>query len=206
MSGNQGKIPESVETTKLPYNLLKLPYNLQMYLDQFRSEYNFDPKEWIKMKTKKLNEYMRENGLKACVVSVSGGVDSAVTYLLALEAQKQPNSPIQRVLGLSQPIYSTPSVCDRAHLLSADIVTIDQSGLFDDLKQLVTEKVGLSSNQFSDGQLKSYMRTPVNYYAAQLVTASGLPCIVLGTGNMDGSVFRVFLQSWRRCGGRTVDC
>ena len=42
-----------------------------------------------------------------------------------------------------------------------------------------------SVRQFADGQLKSYMRTPVNYYAAQLLSAGGFPSIVLGTGNKD---------------------
>jgi hypothetical protein len=36
-------------------------------------------------------------GLKACVVSVSGGVDSAVTLALCKHAQAMPNSPLQKV-------------------------------------------------------------------------------------------------------------
>lgn len=36
-------------------------------------------------------------GLKACVVSVSGGVDSAVTLALCKHAQSMPNSPIVKV-------------------------------------------------------------------------------------------------------------
>jgi NAD+ synthase (glutamine-hydrolysing) len=38
---------------------------------------------------------------------------------------------------------------------------------------------------FADGQLRSYMRTPVNYYVAQLLSANGNLSIVLGTGNYD---------------------
>ena len=44
------------------------------------------------------NEYMRNAGLKACVISVSGGVDSAVTMALVSFAQKQPGSPIEKVM------------------------------------------------------------------------------------------------------------
>lgn len=56
------------------------------------------------------NEYMTRNGLKACVVSVSGGIDSAVTYALMLEAAKQPGSPIKRTLGIAQPIHRCGAV------------------------------------------------------------------------------------------------
>merc|ERR1711982_45345 len=43
----------------------------------------------------------------------------------------------------------------------------------------------ITGNKFSTGQLKSYQRTPVGYYTAQLLTQQGFPCIVLGTGNYD---------------------
>ena len=33
--------------------------------------------------------------------------------------------------------------------------------------------------------MRSYMRTPINYYCAQLLTQSGYPAVVIGTGNMD---------------------
>lgn len=48
---------------------------------------------------------MTKCGLKACLVSVSGGVDSAVTYALMCEAAKLPGSPIKKVLGIAQPIH-----------------------------------------------------------------------------------------------------
>merc|ERR1712129_500923 len=35
------------------------------------------------------------------------------------------------------------------------------------------------------GQLRSYMRTPVVYYIAQLLSSSGCPAVVMGTGNKD---------------------
>lgn len=40
---------------------------------------------------------MRQCGLKACVVSVSGGIDSAVTFALMSHAKKQEGSPIEKV-------------------------------------------------------------------------------------------------------------
>jgi NH3-dependent NAD+ synthetase len=33
--------------------------------------------------------------------------------------------------------------------------------------------------------MRSYMRTPVGYYCAQLLSQAGTPCVVMGTGNRD---------------------
>ena len=54
-----------------------------------------------------LNEYMRKSGLKGCVVSVSGGVDSAVIMALVEKAKRKENSPIQRVFILPWSIIFT---------------------------------------------------------------------------------------------------
>ena len=51
---------------------------------------NFQPKEWIAKKTASLNAYMRNAGLKTCVCSISGGIDSAVTLALCAEAMRVP--------------------------------------------------------------------------------------------------------------------
>jgi hypothetical protein len=86
------------------------------------------------------NEYMRKNGLSGCVVSVSGGIDSAVTYALMMEASKLPGSPIKRTVGIAQPIHSTSSVWRRAlelRVLGGEIVTVDQTKLYDDLMKSV---------------------------------------------------------------------
>ena len=64
---------------------------------------------------------------------------------------------------------------------------MDQSEAFDNLTYEIKNKICCDNNEriFADGQLKSYMRTPVNYYVAQLLSAQGYPAIVLGTGNKD---------------------
>jgi NH3-dependent NAD+ synthetase len=45
----------------------------------------FNPRKFIDAKIRKLNDYMRKSGLSGCVLSVSGGIDSAVTYGLMME-------------------------------------------------------------------------------------------------------------------------
>lgn len=86
---------------------LQMHPELQSKLAEFRRKRNFNAKVWIDKKTDAFNDYMTKNGLKACVVSVSGGVDSAVTAALMVVASKKPNSPIKKVLGIAQPIKSS---------------------------------------------------------------------------------------------------
>jgi len=149
----------------------------------------FVPEEWIDKKTDMFNDYMRKCGLKACVVNLSGGVDSACTLGLMLAASKKPNSPIQRVIGVAQPIHSTESIWKRAleagKAMGAEVITVDQSDLHTTLSRRVEGALNIEGGKFARGQLMSYMRTPVGFYVAQLVSQSGLPCIVLGTGNFD---------------------
>jgi NAD+ synthase (glutamine-hydrolysing) len=69
--------------------------------------------------------------------------------------------------------------------LGAEVIVIDQSPVYDQLHKLVEREVKIEGNHFARGQLKSYMRTPVAFFTAQLISQTGLPCIVLGTGNRD---------------------
>ena len=155
---------------------------LETLLDRIRKEKAFNPDTWVKSKISKLNDYMKLSNLKTCVVSVSGGIDSAVTYYLSLQAAAQPDSPIERVIGLAQPIHSTPEIQNRAYELDGPIITINQDEIFDQLAGICCSALGVAKdNQFANGQLKSYMRTPVAYYVSQLLGSA----LVLGTGNKD---------------------
>lgn len=163
--------------------------DLQAKLAIYRKQRAFDAKKWAAEKCKMFNDYMKKCGLKACCVSLSGGVDSAVTLALMKAASQQEGSPIQKVLGVAQPIHSSAWALNRAtecaKTLGTDLVTIDQTDLHSQLQTLVDTAVGVKGEGFATGQLRSYMRTPVGYYVAQLISQSGLPCVVMGTGNKD---------------------
>ena len=77
-------------------------------------------------------------------MSVSGGVDSAVTLGLMKYAMSMKDSPIQRILGISQPIHSSQWAYDRAmecgKALGVDMVVVDQTSVFDSLVALCLER------------------------------------------------------------------
>lgn len=163
---------------------------LQAKLEQIRAKLNFNPEEWVRNKCNLLNDYMRRSGLKGIVVNISGGIDSAVTVLLAKHAKEQENSPIERIIGLCQPIHSTASIQDRGRILlekfNIECAVIDQTTVFDMLHPIIEKALNIENPPaFATGQLRSYMRTPPAYYACQILSSSGIPSIVLGTGNYD---------------------
>lgn len=162
---------------------------LKKALEAYRSERGFDAKKWVADKTAKFNAYMAKCGLKACVVSLSGGVDSACTLGLMKRASEAKDSPIKRVVALSQPIKSSAWAFNRAKecadALKAEFFVIDQTKLHDQLVGVIDKALGIQGKGFATGQLRSYMRTPAAYYASQLISQSGSPCVVMGTGNMD---------------------
>jgi len=163
--------------------------NWNDYLNKYRNERNFNVEEWTKKKINVFNEYLGKHNLSGAVLSVSGGVDSALTLALLKKAKELPNSNLKKIWTISQPIHSSDWALNRARELcqkmDVDLKVVDQTETFDKLTEIVSQATGVSPNKFSGGQMRSYMRTPINYYCAQLLTQDGNPAVVMGTGNMD---------------------
>jgi len=163
----------------------------ESYLETYRKTTAFDAEAWIDKKCNLLNEYLLKHGLTGAVLSVSGGIDSATTLALLKKTMELPNSNLKKVLALSHPIHSSSWALDRAKELckeyNIELVVIDQTDIHRNLVSkfnLYDDKIP-RGNDFSKGQLRSYLRTPANYYGAQLLTQQGFPALVVGTGNMD---------------------
>jgi len=162
---------------------------LQAKLEAYRKKRNFDAKSWVNKKVEKFNEYLLKCGLKAALVSLSGGVDSAVTLGLMKRALDAKNSPLKRIMAVAQPIHSSDWALNRAKECAQDLhvelIVVDQTEQHTRLCDLVEKASGIKGKPFATGQLRSYMRTPVGYYVAQLLSQEGTPCVVMGTGNQD---------------------
>ena len=155
------------------------------FLQTYRETTNFSPSKWIENKCKRFNEYLIQHNLSGAVVSVSGGIDSAVTLALLHYTMRLPDSQLKKITALNQPIHSSAWALDRSIELckkfDIELTVIDQT----DIHTMITERFPIDGTAFSKGQLRSYMRTPTNYYAAQLLSQQGYPAIVVGTGNKD---------------------
>eukprot|EP00764_Aduncisulcus_paluster_P005363 gnl/Carplike_NY0171/1911_a2587_1045.p1 GENE.gnl/Carplike_NY0171/1911_a2587_1045~~gnl/Carplike_NY0171/1911_a2587_1045.p1 ORF type:complete len:317 (-),score=90.72 gnl/Carplike_NY0171/1911_a2587_1045:97-1047(-) len=174
---------------------LGLHPELKDMLMEYRKERSFNAKEWIDKKVEATNEYFALHGLSGACINVSGGIDSAVTLALLKKASMVPGSPLKKVLGIAQPIHSTATIQDRAYVAGkaagVEIITVDQSSLEDRLSSIVIGELKgdllpkPDKVRFARGQLRSYMRTPVLYFVAQMISAQGFPCVCVGTGNFD---------------------
>lgn len=158
-------------------------------LSEYRATRGFGAAQWIDAKCKMFNEYMAKCGLSAAVISISGGIDSAVTLGLIKRAMGMEGSPLKKILGVCQPIHSSAWAGDRAvecaKALGCEYISIDQTELHNSLSGIVDKALGVEGKPFAKGQLRSYMRTPSVYYVAQLLSQQGTPCVVMGTGNQD---------------------
>jgi len=157
----------------------------QDYLKSYRESLQFSPIQWVKSKCEKFNQYLKQHNLSGAVVSVSGGIDSALTLTLLHYTMCMPDSNLKKIMAINQPIHSSAWAYDRSKelcdFLGIQLTVIDQT----DIHNMITERFPVEGNAYSKGQLRSYMRTPVNYYAAQLLSQQGYPAVVMGTGNKD---------------------
>ncbi len=171
----------------------ELHKELQAELDKIRKKFNFDPESWLESKVKNIVAYYKEHGLKAVIISISGGVDSAAVAGIASRVKKAvnaiPDHPLNEANGgkfilIAQPINSTPEIQNRAYEVGEafgfKVTTIDQSINWDNICTQINNKMPDTLTPFASSMLKSYMRTPVAF-----VFASSVRGIVWGTGNFD---------------------
>jgi NAD+ synthase (glutamine-hydrolysing) len=175
---------------------------LNSNLQQYRKSLNFNAKSWVDSKVKSLINYMTDSKLQGCVVGLSGGIDSAVTFCLAVKAMRTKNSPIKVVVPVLMPMDSHNSVTYKRALDMCNSMGItpfydsiglqavrmrESSGMqFSSwMHNEMDKKIDWKCSDFAYGQLQSYLRTPHLYFVTQLLNNQNIPSIVLGTGNAD---------------------
>lgn len=173
--------------------------DLEQRLLAYRRLRRFDSGGYVEGKARLINCYLKRYGLSACVVGVSGGVDSALVLALLSWAAGKPDSPIRRVIAALAPIHESSGATnqERATLLGrqvaesypVEIATVDLSMSQQSLKQAVDRGLKVDGQPWATGQLASYLRTPALYYLAALLAQEGFPAVVCGTTNRDEGAY-----------------
>ncbi len=168
---------------------------LQRALAALRARRGFDPARYVQFKAAMLDAYLRRSGLRACVVAVSGGVDSAVTLALVREAARIPGSPVARVVAALMPLFVPHGATHQdvalargrevAAAFDAEVALVDLSRAHALLMASVEDGMATRSTPWAAGQLVSNLRTPALYHAATLLTQQGFPALICGTTNRD---------------------
>ncbi|KAL0218689.1 hypothetical protein P9112_004342 [Eukaryota sp. TZLM1-RC] len=186
--------------------LVPLHQQLQDKLAALRQRRAFNVEQWVDQKISMFVDFLSRNNLSGAVLSLSGGIDSSAVLALCSKAMSIPHSPLKRLIAIAQPIHSTVKIQNRAYevadFLGVECITVDQTQIHDQLVDLVDTAVGINSSFFAKGQLRSYQRTPVNYFIAQLLSQEGFPAVVVGTGNFDEDGY---LRYFCKAGDGVVD-
>jgi NAD+ synthetase len=168
---------------------------LARLLERLRRRRGFVAGQCVQAKVSLLNSYARESGLRACVVGVSGGVDSAVTLALASRAAREPGSPLRRIVAALMPMFVAEGATNQevalargravAERFGVEAVTVDLSPGHVAVKRAVDDALAVSGGPWAAGQLVSYLRSPALYYLTSLLAQEGAPAVLLGTTNRD---------------------
>jgi NAD+ synthetase len=186
-----------------PQNNEQLHSELVQKLNKFRINRGFNPALYIEAKIRLINSYMKNAGLKSCVIGVSGGIDSAVTLAILNLAAKEKNSPIIKIVPVLLPVLNSNGVTNQSEAtirgkevsekLGLTPVTIDLSNAHSELQKEIDSKLQIVGQPWATGQLVPYLRTPSLYYITSLLSQEKLPAIVCGTINKsEGSYLGYF--------------
>lgn len=173
----------------------KMDKELLEVLCKIRDERNFNAKDYIDSKANLLNTYMNKFNLKACVVAISGGIDSAIVLGIVNYASKIKNSPIKRIVPLLLPLLDSVGVTNQKEATDRGIelcneleikpYVIDISNINDNIRYSLENILNIEGDDWAIGQLGPYSRTPILYYATSLLCKEGLNAVVCGTTNKD---------------------
>lgn len=167
-------------------------------MNKYREYRNFIPSKYINAKSWLINEYMKKSNINSCIIGVSGGIDSSITLALIHYASKYSDSPIKKITAILIPEFVDGTTGQLATITKA-INLIDSLNKEDgchidyniiDLTRThktIREYVNFKSipKSWANGQLVSYIRTPILYYYASLLYQNGYPSIIVGTTNFD---------------------
>lgn len=171
----------------------KITEELNKKLLEIRQNKNFNAENYVLKKANLLNKYMSKYNLSACIVAISGGIDSAIVLGIVKYASTLKGSPIKKIAPLLLPISKSIGVTNQAEAtkkgeilcekLKLNPIIIDLSEINQILNSQIEEKLNIKASNWAIGQLGPYTRTPTICYTSTLLTQEGYNSITVGTTN-----------------------
>jgi len=170
-------------------------------VELIKSLRQFDAESYCVQKVTLINQFFYKNNLTACVIGVSGGIDSAVSLKLLEQAMHINNSPIKKILALMMPIHCNgTSGQDQATARGLELVkqtdcdyrVQDLTAVTNAYIKQFADNSQYKANAWAVGQLASIVRTPCLYFHAALLQQQGYASIVCGTTNRDEGAYLGF--------------
>ena len=177
----------------------KISSKLKEILENIRKNRNFDAENYIEEKASLLNAYMRKSKLKACVIAISGGIDSAVVLGIVKKASEKENSPIEKIVPMLLPILKSTGVTNQSEATSRGTelcesfglkpYIVDLTSVNNEIRKSLEPVIGITGEDWAIGQLGPYSRTPILYYTTSLLNQAGFGAIICGTTNKDEGAY-----------------
>lgn len=171
----------------------KITLELQNKLNNFRNNKNFDAKKYIENKSDILNKYMKKFNLSACVVAVSGGIDSAIVLSIVNYASHKKDSPIKKIVPLLMPISDSIGITNQDNATSQGLelcatlnltpYIVELNKVNNEIREALETALGITGKAWAIGQLGPYTRTPTLCYTTSLLNQEGYGAITVGTTN-----------------------
>ena len=168
-------------------------------LSNIRKNRNFNAKEYIEKKSNLLNKYMNKYVLKACVVAISGGIDSAIVLGIIKKAFEKSDSPIKRIIPMLLPVMKSTGVTNQSEAtergkelcerLQLKPYIVELSKINTEIRNALETEIGIKGEDWAIGQLVPYSRTPILYYTTSLLNQAGFGAIICGTTNKDEGAY-----------------
>lgn len=172
----------------------KMTMQMKAELKQCRDQRGFDALDWVSKKTDLIAEYFTTHGLKAAVIGVSGGVDSAVAYALLKQVQRSFPEVLTTVVPIAIPHHSAGAshqddalqrARDLCQTFGDDLVIFNElSSLTQTVTSSLSQSLNMEVSDWALGQSVAYCRTPVFYTTCSILSDNGLPAVIVGTTNL----------------------
>jgi NAD+ synthetase len=155
----------------------------------------FDPAAYCNEKIKLLAAYFSKHRLDACVVAISGGVDSAVVLgLMALFQKTHPHilrsiKAVTMPASFSKGVTGQTSTLHKTNLIGAalgvEIVTCEMTHGVKSAVESIERVVDAPLSPWAEGQEVPYMRTAWLYGVTAGLSDQGFRAVLMGTTNKD---------------------